>query len=182
MHAVASSCLQHSFLLLQSFCEQTEGLSKMLRTIGSDSDFTMTTSQRDPLILRVKSDVNISPAENLGSNINLAASFPGLPTVQFLIACSMQKWRGKAWSILSCEWCFVYLGRQRRGGVPDWKNTFHTRILHILKQGAVRFSLCERSNWSDSSTWSRNYKIRPEAHFFFHQGPHPPPLSTYVIK
>ena len=33
------------------------------------------------------------------------ASFPGLPTVQFLIACSMQKWRGKAWSIVSHEWC-----------------------------------------------------------------------------
>ena len=31
------------------------------------------------------------------------ALFPGLPTVQFLIACSMQKQRGKAWSILSRE-------------------------------------------------------------------------------
>ena len=28
---------------------------------------------------------------------------PGLPTVQFLIACSMQKWWGKAWYHLSCE-------------------------------------------------------------------------------
>ena len=26
-----------------------------------------------------------------------------VPTVQFLITCSMQKWRGKAWSTLSCE-------------------------------------------------------------------------------
>ena len=25
--------------------------------------------------------------------------FPGIPTVQFLITCSMQKWRGKPWSI-----------------------------------------------------------------------------------
>ena len=25
--------------------------------------------------------------------------FPGLPTVQFLVTCSMQKWRGKAWEI-----------------------------------------------------------------------------------
>ena len=29
------------------------------------------------------------------------ASFPGLPHLQFLIACSMQKWRGKAWGIFS---------------------------------------------------------------------------------
>ena len=29
------------------------------------------------------------------------ASFPGLPTVQFLIACSMQKRKGKAWYHLS---------------------------------------------------------------------------------
>ena len=28
---------------------------------------------------------------------------PGLSTVQFLIACSMQKWWGKAWYHLSCE-------------------------------------------------------------------------------
>jgi len=31
-------------------------------------------------------------------------SFQGLPTIQFLITCSMQKWRGAAWFILSCEW------------------------------------------------------------------------------
>ena len=42
------------------------------------------------------------------------ASFPDLPIILFLIACSMRKWRGKAWSILSCECCFVsYLGRQK---------------------------------------------------------------------
>ena len=29
--------------------------------------------------------------------------FPGLPTIQFLIACSMQKRRGKAWYHLSHE-------------------------------------------------------------------------------
>jgi len=34
----------------------------------------------------------------------LLDSFSGLPTVQFLITCSMQKRRGKAWSILSREW------------------------------------------------------------------------------
>ena len=29
----------------------------------------------------------------------------GLLTVQFMIACCMQKWRGEAWLILSREWC-----------------------------------------------------------------------------
>ena len=29
------------------------------------------------------------------------ASFPGLPHLQFLIACSMQKRRGKAWGIFT---------------------------------------------------------------------------------
>ena len=35
--------------------------------------------------------------------VKLLASFPGLPTVKFLIACSMHKWRRKAWEILSHE-------------------------------------------------------------------------------
>ena len=34
---------------------------------------------------------------------NESILFPSFPTVQFLIACSMLKWRGKAWSILSRE-------------------------------------------------------------------------------
>ena len=46
------------------------------------------------------------------------ASFPGLPTVQFLIACSMQKRRGKAWSILSHEWCQCLTRYIEGGGVP----------------------------------------------------------------
>ena len=33
-----------------------------------------------------------------GQGSSCLASFPGLPTVQLLIACSMQKQRGKAWS------------------------------------------------------------------------------------
>ena len=35
--------------------------------------------------------------------VTTLASLPGLPTVQFLIACSMQERRGKAWPILSHE-------------------------------------------------------------------------------
>ena len=41
------------------------------------------------------------------------ASFPGIPPIQFLIACSMQKWRGNTWSILSHE---DISGRQRGEG------------------------------------------------------------------
>jgi len=39
------------------------------------------------------------------------ASFPGLPTVQFLIACSVQKRRGKAGIIYHVIDVSVYLGR-----------------------------------------------------------------------
>ena len=58
------------------------------------------------------------------------ASFPGLPTVQFLIASSMQKWRGEAW---------VHLGRQRGERVSDRKNTF-MHVFLVL----------------NSNTWGRN--------------------------
>ena len=36
-------------------------------------------------------------------HVNDLALFPGLPTIQFLIACSMRKQRGKAWYVLSHE-------------------------------------------------------------------------------
>ena len=52
----------------------------------------------------------------------MVASFPGLPTVQFLIACSMQKRRGKAWYHYHVNDVSVYLGRQRGGRVPCRKN------------------------------------------------------------
>ena len=34
----------------------------------------------------------------------ILALFPDLPTDQFLLIYSMQKWKGKAWSILTCKW------------------------------------------------------------------------------
>ena len=45
-------------------------------------------------------------------------SFSGLPTIQFLIACSMQKQRRKAWSIFHMNDVNVV----DRRGVPDQKN------------------------------------------------------------
>ena len=53
----------------------------------------------------------------------------------------------------------------------------HARSSYF-ETGAVHFSLRERSNWSDASTWSRNYKIKPEAHFFSIRDPSPP--SVYL--
>ena len=47
------------------------------------------------------------------------ASFSGPPTIQFLIAHNMQKWKGKAWYIfILCHMndINVYLGRQREEG------------------------------------------------------------------
>ena len=97
------------------------------------------------------------------------ASFPGLPAVQFLIACSMQKRRGKVWSILSH---IVYLGRQRGGGgvVPNQKEYIsHT----FFAWNSLCFSLCDHLK---PSAWDRNYKIRSRARFF-NQAPLPP-MST----
>ena len=51
------------------------------------------------------------------------ASFPGLPTVQFLIAWSMQKREGEGLvSFYHMNDVSVYLGRQRGGGIPCRKN------------------------------------------------------------
>ena len=53
--------------------------------------------------------------------INLA-SFPGLPIIQFLIACSMQKWRkkgdGRPGPFYHVNDVSVYLGRQKGEGSP----------------------------------------------------------------
>ena len=97
------------------------------------------------------------------------ASFPGLPTVQFLIACSMQKQRGKAWYHLSREWRQC-LHRQRGGGVTDRKDAFRTCVLRFEPR-AVCFLHRKRF-----SAWARNYKIRPLACSFDGDPPPPPPL------
>ena len=55
--------------------------------IGSDSDFIMLTSQHDPLILRVKSDVNIWPAEDLEKKKPLAYRF-GRQTWEAYLRCT----------------------------------------------------------------------------------------------
>ena len=97
----------------------------------------------------------------------LLASFLGLPTDQFLIACTMQKWRGKAWSISPREWCFVYVSRQR----GEWSRLHFAHVLFILKQELYVFRFV---NVQNSSAWGRNYKMRPQPHFF-KNGPSLPP-------
>ena len=104
---------------------------------------------------------------------------PDLPTVQFLIACIMQKRRGKASSILSCEWHFVYLGRQRGGGFIDRNNTFRAHI-PCFKTGATWFLF-------ETPALEAEPKIRPQARFFFvlfffHQWPLPPSVVVQQPK
>ena len=66
---------------------------------------------------------------------------PSPHPVFLLLAVTMQKQRGKVWSILSCE---DISGRQRWGGVSDQKNEFRTCVLHF-EPATVPFLLRERS-------------------------------------
>ena len=91
-----------------------------------------------------------SPAEKL-------ALFPSLPTIKFLIACSVQKWGKKVWSILSHEWHHL--------------NNVLTHAFFVLNQEWCAFRLAYVRNFS---TWNGNYMKRPHASFFFRLGT--PPL------
>ena len=73
------------------------------------------------------------------------ASFLDLPIILFLITCSTQKRKGKAWSILSHGCCFVsYLGKQRgewspiertdRGPLPPSFYLDRQIIIHMTKR------------------------------------------------
>ena len=70
------------------------------------------------------------------------ASFPGLPTIQFLIACSMQKWRGRPCIFYYVNDISVYLGRQSGGGGGVPHCILRTRF--CFEPEVVRFSLHER--------------------------------------
>ena len=60
--------------------------------------------------------------------------------------CSMLKRRGKAWSIYHVNDVSAYLGRQRRGGVPDWKNELEAFFLVVSVQNAGASNVCEVKN------------------------------------
>ena len=93
------------------------------------------------------------------------ASFPGLPTVQFLITCSMQNGGGRPGIFYHVNDVSVFLGRLRGGGVA------HAFFISNLERYVFRFV-----NVRNSSTWGRNYKIRPQARSF--NGLPPPFLHT----
>ena len=56
--------------------------------------------------------------------MNYLALFPGLPTIQCLIACSIQKRRGKVSIIYGVNDVNVYLGRQTDGGAFKQNSAF----------------------------------------------------------
>ena len=97
------------------------------------------------------------------------ASFPGLPTVQFLISCSMQKLTGKTWPFYHMNDVSIYLGRQRRGGVPGRKNAFHECILRF-EPTVVHLSLSEPSKLQ---YYGQKLKEKPQVRSF------DPPLLIY---
>ena len=68
--------------------------------------------------------------------LDILASFPGLPIVQFLIACSMQKWRGKVWSVNDVS---VYLGRQRGEGSPIEKDELDAFLILLFLSQVLEF-------------------------------------------
>ena len=88
----------------------------------------------------------------------------GLPTAQFLVACSVQKQRGKTWSFS------VYLGRQRGG----------SKIKELIFAFFQERYLFHFANVWNSSSWNRNYKIRLQA-CSFNQRPRPPPQPSVYL-
>ena len=53
----------------------------------------------------------------------------------------------------------VHLGRQRGGGVPNWKNTFRRHILHFWTKSGT-------SQMFETNTWNRKYKIRLQVIYY----------------
>ena len=100
------------------------------------------------------------------------ASFPGLPTVQFLITCSMQKGGGRAGPFYHVNDVSVYLGRQ---GSPIERMHF-TPAFTVLNQGQYIFRFMNIQNFS---CWGRKYKINLQACSF--DGA-PPPSSVYLDR
>ena len=78
---------------------------------------------------------------------NCSYEFPGLPTIQFLITCSMQKRRGKAWSWMSSV-----------STEGSWSKECFLRIRSSFwTKSSVFFCL---ANVQYFSGWDRNYKKR----------------------
>ena len=96
------------------------------------------------------------------------ASFPGLPTIQFLIACSMQKKKNEGGRPGS-----IYLGRQRVVGFSLVERTHFTHALFVLSQERCIFRI---ANVQTSRAWVMN---RPQPRSF-NRGPLPPSVYLHV--
>ena len=103
-------------------------------------------------------------------NAHAVASFPGLPTVQFLIACSKQKRKGKAWSILSHEQHFVYLGRHRGEGCLIEETSLRPHLVVSVPSAGFRM-ITKRKAYH--SCFKRRTCVR---NVFFWLGTTPPPV------
>ena len=101
-------------------------------------------------------------------------SFPGLPTIQFLITCSMQQWRGNAWSILLCD-VSVYIGRWEAGGSPSRKNTCWHAFFVLNKERYV-FHFVNIRNSIQRLVQELQEKV--SGSFYFQSRTQPPLLST----
>ena len=87
------------------------------------------------------------------------------PPSSFLIACSKQKQRRKAWYIYFSMWMIcVYLGRQKGGG--EGSPIERTHFMYVLFVSNLEWYVLHFANIRNSSAWGRNYKIRPQAHSF----------------
>ena len=65
------------------------------------------------------------------SGSSILASFPGRSCLQFLIACSIQKQRGKVWEKESHAWCQVDMRVDVKGAVTDSCNSQTSRWSHL---------------------------------------------------
>ena len=106
-------------------------------------------------------------------NAHAVASFPGLPTVQFLIACSKQKRKGKAWSILSHEQHFVYLGRHRGEGCLIEETSLRPHLVVSVPSAGFRM-IAKRKAYHSC------FKRRKCAKCILLIGDHSPPAPVYL--
>ena len=87
---------------------------------------------------------HIFGTESVMSSNTSVALFPGLPTIQFLIACIIQKLRGRPGPIYQVNDVSVYLGRQRVEGIPI-ERTHITHVFFVLNQEWCVFCLVKCS-------------------------------------
>ena len=94
----------------------------------------------------------------------------------FLVACSMQNGGGRPGPFYHVNDVSVYLGRQRGEGSLI-ERTYFLHMSLVLNQERYVFRFV---NIWNSSTWGRNYKIKPQAYSFTFFWSGTPPPSIYL--